>query len=130
MNKNQIFAIGKRKNAVARVQLDKGSGKIIINDKEAKEFFPNGLYYSNMLQPLILTDNVNKFDFVISVKGGGISGQVEAICHGISLALIEFNEDFRLTLRKYGFVTRDSRIKERKKYGLKGARKAPQYSKR
>lgn len=123
-------ATGRRKESVAQVRLYGGKGKIIVNNKTSLEYFNSDILLENLLAPLKLTGTVNKFDISVVVKGGGKSGQSEAIRHGISRALLKFNKDLRPTLKKEGFLTRDPREKERKKYGLKRARKAPQYSKR
>lgn len=118
------YGTGSRKTAITRVRLYPGKGKIVINDKEI--FQPDEVY----LAPLILVGQKDKFDLSIKVKGGGLTGQKEAIRHGISRALLEFNKDLRPTLKKAGFLTRDPREKERKKPGLKRARRAPQWQKR
>ena len=131
-NKTPFFyGTGRRKSSVARVRLYKGAGKIIINGRDIDEYFGLETLKVIVRQPLILTENQNKFDIVCNVTGGGVAGQAGAIRHGIARALLECDsEKFKLSLKKAGFLTRDPRMKERKKYGLKKARKAPQFSKR
>ena len=129
-SKKYFYANGKRKTAVARVKLFKGTGKITINDKDAKEYLPLKILIEKIKSPFILTGNTDKFDVVARVEGGGINAQADAVRHGISKGLVVSNADFKTTLKKAGLITRDSRVKERKKYGLKRARKAPQFSKR
>ena len=127
----QVMATGRRKNSVARVVLKQGSGKITINGRDIEEYFGgNDTLKLIVRQSLVLTDNVDKYDVSVNVYGGGISGQAGAIRHGISRALVAENPDLRKEVKKAGFLTRDSRMKERRKYGLKKARKAPQFSKR
>lgn len=121
---------GRRKTAVARVRLYLGDGAIIVNDKPVDEYFSRRRDVLHLLEPLEATDTVGNYRITIQVKGGGISGQAGAIRHGLARALMEVNPDLRPLLRKGGFLTRDARIKERKKPGLKRARKAPQYTKR
>ncbi len=128
--KKYFYANGKRKTAVARVKLYKGSGEITINEKDVKEYVDLQKLIETIKSPFILTGNKGKFDVVAQVSGGGITAQAEAIRHGISKGLVIINGDFKTTLKKAGLITRDSRVKERKKYGLKRARKAPQFSKR
>ena len=130
MAKKYFYGTGRRKEAVARVRLVPGKGKITINDKTIEEFF--GLETLRMIvkQPLVVTNNEAKYDVIVKVIGGGYTGQAGAIRHGLSRALLQANEENRAVLKKSGFLTRDSREKERKKYGLKKARKAPQFSKR
>jgi len=123
-------ATGKRKNAIARVRMKPGSGKIIVNGREAADYFARPTLILLIDQPLQLTDMSGKLDIYANVKGGGLSGQAGALRHGITRALINMNSDLRPILKKAGLVTRDSRIKERKKYGLAGARRAYQFSKR
>ena len=125
-----IYATGKRKTSIARVWLEPGEGKFVINERALKDFFGRTTCEMVVLQPLELTGMLNKFDIVANVNGGGITGQSEALRHGISKALLQYNVDFKESLKKAGFLTRDSRIKERKKYGLRGARRRPQFSKR
>jgi len=125
-----VWGTGKRKCAIAQVRLFSGDGGIIVNDKPFEEGF-HRLGHRRMIElPFMATDTVGKFRVTVKVKGGGITGQAEAIRHGISRALVKENELFRPVLREHGLLTRDARIKERKKYGLKRARKAPQYTKR
>ncbi len=126
----QYFGTGRRKGAVARVRLLPGTGKITINDRDFVDYVPSPATRLDVLQPLNLTNTVSSYDVVVNVRGGGISGQAGAIRHGIARALIEVNKEFRGPLKKAGLLTRDPRVKERKKYGLKGARRAPQFSKR
>ena len=131
-NKTPFFyGTGRRKSSVARVRLYKGAGKITINGRDIDEYFGLETLKVIVRQPLVLTENQNKFDIVCNVTGGGVAGQAGAIRHGIARALLEYDsEKFKLSLKKAGFLTRDPRMKERKKYGLKKARKAPQFSKR
>jgi len=128
----EVFgATGRRKESVARVRLRPGgSGKILINDRAAEDYFGRKTSQVIIKQPLVLTNSLEKFDVFVNVKGGGLSGQAGAVRHGITRALIEFDPELRSVLKKAGFVTRDSRAKERKKYGLRGARARFQYSKR
>jgi small subunit ribosomal protein S9 len=125
-----IYATGKRKTSIARVWLEPGEGKFVINERALKDYFGRETSEMVILQPFDITGTRNQFDVKINVQGGGIAGQTEAIRHGISKALLLFNQDFKEALKKAGFLTRDSRIKERKKYGRRGARRRPQYSKR
>lgn len=124
------LATGKRKNAIARVRLKSGSGKIIVNGKEATEYFRRESALPFIEQPLELTENIGKVDIYANIKGGGLSGQAGALRHGISRVLLEMNPELRTILKRAGLITRDSRVKERKKYGLAGARRAYQFSKR
>ena len=126
----QYRGTGRRKTSVARVILTPGTGNITINDKPAKDYLPSDVLLMIVNQPLELTGTTGKFDVIVNVKGGGYSGQAGAIRHGISRALLEAGEDYRPALKAAGFLTRDARVKERKKYGLKAARRAPQFSKR
>ncbi len=126
----QYLGTGRRKSSVARVRLLSGTGKIVINGREFEDYLPNPAIRLDVLQPLELTESVNKFDIFVNVYGGGISGQAGAIRLGITRALLEVNPDLRPVLKKAGMVTRDPRVKERKKYGLKKARRASQFSKR
>ena len=130
MAKVQYFATGRRKKSVARVRLLPGDGKIIINKRDIENYF--GLDTLRMIvnQPLELTYTKNKYDVLVNIYGGGTSGQAGAIRHGISRALVKSDGNLKPELKKAGFLTRDSRMKERKKYGLKKARRAPQFSKR
>jgi len=121
---------GKRKCAIAQVKLFSGKGDIIVNGKPYQEFFPRFEHRSHVEQPFKATDTVGKFHAEVKVTGGGATGQSEAVRHGIARALVASNEQFRPLLRQEGLLTRDARIKERKKYGLKRARKAPQYTNR
>ena len=125
-----FYGTGRRKNAVARVRVIEGSGKFTINGKDIDEFF--GLETLKVIarQPLTVTNTTSKYDVISTVKGGGFTGQAGAIRHGLARALNEANAEFRPVLKQNGFLTRDPRMKERKKYGLKKARKAPQFSKR
>ncbi len=125
-----IYATGKRKTSIARVWLKPGEGRFIVNERAIKEYFGRETCEMVALQPLDLTGTRNQFDVDINVMGGGISGQSVAIRHGISKALLQYNVSFKDALKKAGFLTRDSRVKERKKYGRRGARRRPQYSKR
>lgn len=128
--KPYFYGTGRRKSSVARVRVYNGTGKITINDRDIDDFFGLETLKLIVRQPLNLTGNENKFDLVIRVAGGGVSGQAGAIRHGLSRALLGFDENLRGELKKAGFLTRDPRMKERKKYGLKAARRAPQFSKR
>ena len=121
---------GRRKNSIARVRLTEGTGKITINGKDIEEFFGMETLKVIAKQPLTVTNTLAKYDVICSVHGGGVSGQAGAIRHGIARALNEANSEYRPALKSNGFLTRDPRMKERKKYGLKKARKAPQFSKR
>jgi small subunit ribosomal protein S9 len=126
----QYFGTGRRKSSVARVILTPGNGNITINGRTFEEYLPSAALRLDVLQPLALTENEGKFDVVANVRGGGLTGQAGAIRLGITRALLEVNADLRKTLKPAGLLTRDSRTKERKKYGLKKARRAPQFSKR
>ena len=126
----QYYGTGRRKSSVARVRLVPGSGKITINNREFADYIPSAAVRLDVLQPLNLTNTCTSYDVLVNVDGGGIVGQAVAIRHGISRALLEVNADFRPVLKKAGMLTRDPRAKERKKYGLKGARRSPQFSKR
>lgn len=121
---------GKRKSAIAQVRLFSGNGAIIVNGMPYEERFPRLAHRQAITKPLLVTENLDKCNVVVKISGGGISGQGDAIAHGIARALVRDNENLRPILRKYGLLTRDSRVKERKKVGLKRARKAPQYTKR
>ena len=131
-NKNvEYTATGRRKNSIARVRLTpNGKGNFVINKKNIEEYFNLGVYRLVANQPFEVTDTMGKYDVVVNVNGGGLSGQAGAIRHGIARALNEANSEFRPALKANGLLTRDPRMKERKKYGLKKARKAPQFSKR
>jgi small subunit ribosomal protein S9 len=124
------YGTGRRKTSTARVYLRNGSGEFLINRKPFDQYFPNETLRMIIRQPLQLTDTASKFDILINVRGGGPAGQAGAIRHGITRALLQFNADLRPALKQAGLVTRDPRIKERKKYGQKGARKRFQFSKR
>ncbi|MGB7530799.1 MAG: 30S ribosomal protein S9 [Bacilli bacterium] len=126
----QYYGTGRRKSAVARVRLVPGTGKIVINKRNFVDYIPSPATRLDVLQPLNLTNTATNYDVIVNVSGGGKSGQAGAIRHGISRALLQVNPDFRKLLKKAGMLTRDPRVKERKKYGLKKARRAPQYSKR
>ena len=128
---NTVYsATGKRKNAIARVRMMSGTGKIVVNGRDAASYFRRPTSILIIEQPFELTDTSGKIDVIVNVKGGGLSGQAGALRHGITRALITMNPDFRPVLKRAGLITRDSRIKERKKYGLAGARRAYQFSKR
>jgi small subunit ribosomal protein S9 len=126
----QYYGTGRRKTSTARVYLRPGAGEVQINRKSFEQYFPNETLRMIIRQPLQLTETTNKFDILVNVAGGGPAGQAGAIRHGITRALMEFNTDLRPALKQAGLVTRDPRIKERKKYGQKGARKRFQFSKR
>ena len=130
MTKPLIQSTGRRKRAVARVRFRPGTGKIIVNRREVTEYFPSETHRMVLTEPLRLTNTSEVYDIDATLDGGGPSGQAGALRHGISRALIELDPELRPDLKKAGFLTRDSREKESKKYGLKKARKAPQYSKR
>jgi small subunit ribosomal protein S9 len=126
-----IYAVGKRKRAIAQIRLfEKGKGEIIINEKKSQDYLPDYELQEIINSPLNITDNSKKFNISVLVKGGGKKGQAEAIRHGIARALDKLNADLHKTLKVAGFLTRDARIKERKKPGLKRARRAPQWKKR
>ncbi|KEZ49120.1 MULTISPECIES: 30S ribosomal protein S9 [Bacillaceae] len=126
----QYYGTGRRKSSVARVRLVPGEGRIVINDREVKDYIPFAALIEDIKQPLNLTETAGSYDVLVSVNGGGFAGQAGAIRHGISRALLEADPEYRGTLKRAGLLTRDARMKERKKYGLKGARRAPQFSKR
>ena len=125
-----FYGTGRRKKSVARVRVYAGTGKVTINDRDIDDYFGLETLKLIVRQPLELTSTTEKFDIVCRVNGGGVTGQAGAIRHGLSRALLQYDESLRATLKKAGFLTRDPRMKERKKYGLKGARRAPQFSKR
>ena len=125
-----FYGTGRRKSSVARVRLYQGTGKITINDRDIDDYFGLDTLKLIVRQPLTLTDLTDKFDIVCTVAGGGVTGQAGAIRHGLSRALLQYSDELRPVLKKAGFLTRDPRMKERKKYGLKAARRAPQFSKR
>ena len=128
--KAKFYGTGRRKSSIARVYLVPGSGNITINKRSIDEYFGLETLKLIVRQPLVATETVDKFDVLVKVHGGGTTGQAGAIRHGISRALLEVDADYRPVLKKAGFLTRDPRMKERKKYGLKAARRAPQFSKR
>jgi len=128
--KEAILATGRRKTSVAKVWLFPGSGKITVNERPLEEYFGLETLRVDVKRPLVETNTLGKFDVIASVKGGGFTGQAGAVRHGIARALLKIDADFRPILKKHGFLTRDPRMKERKKYGLKKARRAPQFSKR
>ena len=130
MAKVQYMGTGRRKKSVARVRLVPGEGKVIVNKREIEPYFGLETLRVIVNQPLVLTATKDKFDVLVNVYGGGLSGQAGAIRHGISRALLKADENLRPELKKAGFLTRDPRMKERKKYGLKKARRSPQFSKR
>jgi small subunit ribosomal protein S9 len=126
----QYIGTGRRKSSVARVRLVPGNGNIIINDREITNYIPFEALREVVKQPLNATETLGSYDVLVNVKGGGYTGQAGAIRHGIARALLQADPEFRPTLKRAGLLTRDARMKERKKYGLKGARRAPQFSKR
>lgn len=126
----QYYGTGRRKSSVARVRLVPGDGKIIVNGRDIEEFFNLETLRAIVRQPLIETETNGSYNVLVNVKGGGYTGQAGAIRHGVARALLEVDPDFRAPLKRAGYLTRDPRMKERKKYGLKGARRAPQFSKR
>ncbi len=128
--KPYFYGTGRRKSSVARVRVYQGTGKVTINERDIDDYFGLETLKLIVRQPLTITDNADKFDIVCRVAGGGVTGQAGAIRHGIARALLQADENFRPALKKAGLLTRDPRMKERKKYGLKGARRAPQFSKR
>ena len=130
MAEERYYATGKRKAAIARVWMKLGDGNIVINKSPIDDYLTTDIAKMIVTQPLELTNTVGRYDVTVNVKGGGISGQVGAIKHGISQALLKISPEFRESLKKAGFITRDSRIKERKKYGQRSARARFQYSKR
>ena len=127
---NKFYGTGRRKSSIARVYLVPGNGKITINKRDIDEYFGLDTLKIIVRQPLEATNTLDKYDVLVNVRGGGFTGQAGAIRHGIARALLNVDADFRPTLKKAGFLTRDPRMKERKKYGLKKARRAPQFSKR
>ena len=126
----KIYATGKRKTSIARVWLEPGEGKFVINERAVRDYLGRETLELMALEPLELTGIRSQVNVRVNVQGGGIAGQTIAVRHGVSKALLEYNPDFKDALKKAGFLTRDSRVKERKKYGLRGARRRPQYSKR
>ena len=130
MATTKFYGTGRRKHSIARVYLVPGTGKVTINKRDMDEYFGMETLKVIVRQPLVLTETADKFDVLVNVCGGGFTGQAGAIRHGISRALLQADAEYRPALKKAGFLTRDPRMKERKKYGLKGARRAPQFSKR
>lgn len=130
VDKNAFYSVGRRKQAVARVWMMPGQGKIAINRRDVEDYFGRATSKMIIRQPLELTDTLGRYDIFVNVAGGGLSGQADAIRHGITRALMKINGSFRPALKKEGYVTRDPRIKERKKYGQRGARARFQFSKR
>jgi len=126
----QYYGTGRRKSSVARVRLVPGDGRIVVNNRDIQEYIPSQALIEVVKQPLVLTETLGSYDVLVNVHGGGFSGQAGAIRHGIARALLEVDPEYRQTLKRAGLLTRDARMKERKKYGLKGARRAPQFSKR
>ena len=126
----KYYGTGRRKKSIARVYLTPGTGKITINKRDIDEYFGLETLKVVVRQPLVATETLEKFDVLVNVHGGGVTGQAGAIRHGIARALLKADAEFRPTLKKAGYLTRDPRMKERKKYGLKAARRAPQFSKR
>ena len=127
---NLYYATGRRKTAIARTWMKPGSGEIVINNRPVEDYFPIEATRQEMIQPFKLTNTLGSYDVRATVAGGGIAGQAGAVRHGITRALVSVNPDFRLALKKAGFIKRDPRVKERKKYGQKGARARFQFSKR
>ena len=130
VNSNQIIATGRRKKSIARVRLFPGTGKCTVNGREMGEYLQRDTLLLVARQPFEITGTGDKYDIIVRVVGGGVSGQAGAICHGLARALVKANENFKKELKEAGLLTRDPRMKERKKYGLKKARKASQFSKR
>lgn len=126
----QYYGTGRRKKSIARVRLVPGDGRVVINDREINDFFHLETLKAIVKQPLVETGTVGTYNVLVNVDGGGYAGQAGAIRHGIARALLQADPDFRPALKRNGYLTRDPRMKERKKYGLKGARRAPQFSKR
>ncbi len=126
----QYIGTGRRKSSVARVRLVPGEGKIVVNNRDVEDYVPFETLREVIKQPLVATQTLGSYDIHVNVHGGGYTGQAGAIRHGVARALLTVDPDFRSTLKAAGLLTRDSRMKERKKYGLKGARRAPQFSKR
>ena len=126
----QYYGTGRRKSSVARVRLVPGEGRIIVNGRDIRDYVPYESLVEVVKQPLVLTETFGSYDVLVNVIGGGFTGQAGAIRHGIARALLQVDPEYRQTLKRAGLLTRDSRVKERKKYGLKGARRAPQFSKR
>lgn len=130
MTKVQYYGTGRRKKSIARVRLVPGKGDFVINNRSLDEYFGLETLKVIVKQPLVLTDTLNKYDVICNVIGGGFTGQAGAVRHGVSRALLKVDDELRASLKKAGFLTRDPRMKERKKYGLKKSRRAPQFSKR
>ena len=130
MAEKRFYATGKRKSAIARVYMKAGNGNIVVNKRSYEEYFPRPSLKMLIKQPLDITGKKDQFDLYINVTGGGVAGQAGAVKHGISKALLEYDAELRSVLKKAGFLTRDARVKERKKYGQPGARKRFQFSKR
>ena len=128
--KPYLYGTGRRKNAVARVRIVPGTGKVTVNGREGVEFFGRQALLDYATTPFVVTDTKGHFDVIARCNGGGVSGQAGALRHGVARALLLVNPEYRTVLKKAGFLTRDPRMKERKKYGLKAARRAPQFSKR
>lgn len=126
----QYYGTGRRKQSTARVRLVPGSGRVIINNRDQEDYFPYDTQRLILKQPLVATETEGTYDVLVNVHGGGYTGQAGAIRHGVARALLEADPEYRSTLKSAGFLTRDSRMKERKKYGLRGARRKPQFSKR
>lgn len=126
----QYYGTGRRKTSTARVRLVPGSGRVIINNRDAEDYFPYETQRLILKQPLVATETEGTYDVLVNVHGGGYTGQAGAVRHGVARALLEADPEYRTTLKRAGYLTRDDRMKERKKYGLKGARRAPQFSKR
>jgi len=128
--KERYYGTGRRKKSIARVYLVPGTGKITVNKRDIDEYFGLETLKLIVRQPLVVTETSDKFDVLVNVRGGGTSGQAGAVRHGIARALLQVDNDYRPALKSAGYLTRDPRMKERKKYGLKAARRAPQFSKR
>lgn len=126
----QYYGTGRRKSSVARVRLVPGDGRVLVNNREIENYIPFEALREVVKQPLVVTETLGTYDVLVNVKGGGYTGQAGAIRHGIARALLQADPEYRQPLKRAGLLTRDSRMKERKKYGLKGARRAPQFSKR
>ncbi|PGS52782.1 30S ribosomal protein S9 [Bacillus sp. AFS041924] len=126
----QYYGTGRRKSSVARVRLVPGEGRVIINGRDFEDYIPFAALREVVKQPLVATETLGSYDILVNVNGGGYTGQAGAIRHGIARALLQVDPEYRGTLKRAGLLTRDARMKERKKYGLKGARRAPQFSKR
>ncbi|GGD03195.1 30S ribosomal protein S9 [Thalassobacillus devorans] len=126
----QYNGTGRRKKSTARVRLVPGNGRVVVNNRDAEDYFPYETLRTILKQPLAVTETEGNYDVYVNVDGGGFTGQAGAVRHGIARALLQADPDYRTPLKREGLLTRDSRMKERKKYGLKGARRAPQFSKR